>query len=73
MLILKNSFKKDNMTELIAIPQSEYNLVQSDSMNYIRKMFDEEPNFLLKESLISEAILRGLPQEFIDQLKKDIQ
>lgn len=73
MLILKNSFKKDNMTELIAIPQSEYNLVQSDSMNYIRKMFDDEPNFFLKESLISEAILRGLPQEFIDQLKKDIQ
>jgi hypothetical protein len=61
------------MTELIAIPQSEYNLVQSDSMNYIRKMFDDEPNYFLKESLIIEAILRGLPQEFIDQLKKDIQ
>jgi hypothetical protein len=61
------------MTELIAIPQSEYNLVQSDSMNYIRKMFDDEPNVFLKESLISNAILRGLPKDFIDQLKKDIQ
>jgi hypothetical protein len=61
------------MTELIAIPLSEYNLVQSDSMNYIRKMFDDEPNYFLKESLINEAILRGLPQNFIDQLKKDIQ
>lgn len=60
------------MTELIAIPQNEYSLIQSDSMNYIRRMFDDETP-VLRDRWISEAILRGLPKDFIEQLKKDNQ
>ena len=60
------------MTDLIAIPHTEYSLIQSDSMNYIRRMFDDETP-VLKDRWIREAILRGLPQDFIEQLKKDNQ
>lgn len=45
-------------------------LLQEDSMNYIRRMFDDETP-VLKERWIIASKKRGLPIEFIQQLEKD--
>lgn len=60
------------MVELIAIDPEQYKLIQQDSMNYIRVQFDNCNKWELTH-WINEAIKRGLPEEFIEEMEKDSQ
>lgn len=59
------------VVDCIVLPESEYNLLLEDSMNYIRRSFDNSEPYM-REQFIQMAKLRGLPPQFIEQLQKDL-